>query len=96
MIDKIKNIKRSRLPKHIIKTYDIINNLYKISEYSEYKYYYNDILIAKTMYTVGIILVNEKLFTGYDENELVDIYNIIKDVLKIDNDIIIVRQMNLQ
>lgn len=95
MIEKIKKIKQGRLPKHIIKTYDILNNLYKVSDFSEYKYYYNDMVIAKTMYCVGIILVNEKLFTGYNEKELVDIYHIIKDVLKIDNNTTIVRQISL-
>lgn len=95
MIEKIKKIKQGRLPKHIIKTYDILNNLYKVSDFSEYKYYYNDMVIAKTISSVGIILINEKLFTGYNEKELVDIYHIIKDVLKIDNNTTIVRQISL-
>lgn len=95
MIEKIKKIKQGRLPKHITKTYDILNNLYKVSDCFEYKYYYNDMVIAKTISSVGIILINEKLFTGYNEKELVDIYHIIKDVLKIDNNTTIVRQISL-
>ena len=95
MIDKIKKIKRSRLPFHILKTYDILHNLYKVSDFADYKYYYYDAIIAKTMYGSGIILVSEKIFIGYNESELHDIYNIIKEVLKLDDDIKIVRQISL-
>lgn len=95
MIEKIKKIKKCRLQPHVLRTYDIMYNLYKVSNHTDYKYYYNEELIAKTMYGTGIILVSENMFIGYNKDELDDIYNIIKKVLKIDDDIKIIRQISL-
>lgn len=96
MIQKIKKIKESRLPKHILETSKILLNLNKekINDI-DFLFKFNNTNIIKSMFKIDVIFVNEKLFTGYNENELNDIYTLIKNILGLNNNIKIIRQISL-